>query len=160
VDIADWLLGLALEKYAPAFDENAINRDVVSELTTGDLKEIGVAAVGDRRRLLAAIAALGRGRRGRHFGNSFGNRCGGQFGDGIAQAQPMARARHANVFQHLIIDLGEQISVNVVGFEGVGRLGETDLLEPIPYCAHAASSSRSAFASLRSWVSKPSVNQP
>jgi len=49
VDIADWLLGLALEKYAPAFDENAINRDVVSELTTGDLKEIGVAAVGDCR---------------------------------------------------------------------------------------------------------------
>ena len=44
----------------------------------------------------------------------------------------MARARHANVFHHLIIDLGEQISVNVVGFEGVGILGETDLLEPIP----------------------------
>ena len=104
--------------------------------------------------------SLRLGRRGRLFGNSFGNRCGGQFGDGIAQAQPMACARHANVFQHLIIDLGEQVSVNVVGFEGVGILGETDLFEPIPYCAHAASSSRSAFASLRSWVSKPSVNQP
>src|SRR5262249_49486596 len=47
--------------YAPAFDENAINWDVLSELTTDDLKEIGVAAVGDRRRLLAAIAALGEG---------------------------------------------------------------------------------------------------
>ena len=44
----------------------------------------------------------------------------------------MACARHANVFRHLIIDLGEQISVNVVGFEDVGILGETDLLEPIP----------------------------
>jgi hypothetical protein len=103
---------------------------------------------------------LRRRRRGRHFGNSFGNRCGGQFGDGIAQAQPMACARHANVFQHLIIDLDEQVSVNVVGFEGVGILGETNCLEPIPYCAHAASSSRSAFASFRSGVSKPSVNQP
>jgi class 3 adenylate cyclase/predicted ATPase len=61
VDIADWLRGLGLEKYAPAFDENAINWDVLSELTTDDLKEIGVAAVGDRRRLLAAIAALGEG---------------------------------------------------------------------------------------------------
>jgi class 3 adenylate cyclase len=30
-------------------------------LTTDDLKNIGVAAVGDRRRLLAAIAALGEG---------------------------------------------------------------------------------------------------
>ena len=61
MDIADWLRGLGLEKYAPAFDENAINWDVLSELTTDDLKEIGVAAVGDRRRLLAAIAALGEG---------------------------------------------------------------------------------------------------
>jgi class 3 adenylate cyclase len=59
VDIADWLRGLGLEKYAPAFDENAINWDVLSGLTADDLKEIGVAAVGDRRRLLAAIAALG-----------------------------------------------------------------------------------------------------
>jgi class 3 adenylate cyclase len=61
MDIADWLRGLGLEKYAPAFDENAINWDVLSELTTDDLKEIGVAAVGDRRRLLAAIAALAAG---------------------------------------------------------------------------------------------------
>jgi class 3 adenylate cyclase/ABC-type transport system involved in cytochrome c biogenesis ATPase subunit len=61
VDVADWLRGLGLDKYAPAFDENAINWDVLSELTTDDLKEIGVVAVGDRRRLLAAIAALGQG---------------------------------------------------------------------------------------------------
>ena len=61
MEIADWLRGLGLEKYARAFDENAINWDVLSELTTDDLKEIGVAAVGDRRRLLAAIAALGEG---------------------------------------------------------------------------------------------------
>src|SRR5215472_4192847 len=61
VDIADWLRRLGLEKYVPAFDENAINWDVLSELTTDDLKEMGVAPVGDRRRLLAAIAALGEG---------------------------------------------------------------------------------------------------
>jgi class 3 adenylate cyclase len=61
VDIVEWLRGLGLEKYAPVFDENAINWDVLSELTADDLKEMGVAAVGDRRRLLAAIAALGGG---------------------------------------------------------------------------------------------------
>jgi class 3 adenylate cyclase len=61
VDIAEWLRGLGLEKYAPALDENAIDGDMLSGLTTGDLKEIGVAALGDRRRLLAAIAALGGG---------------------------------------------------------------------------------------------------
>jgi class 3 adenylate cyclase/predicted ATPase len=58
VDIADWLRGLGLGQYAPAFAENAINWDVLPELTADDLKEIGVAAVGDRRRLLAAITAL------------------------------------------------------------------------------------------------------
>ena len=61
MDIADWLRGLGLAKYAPAFDENAIDWDVLPGLTTDDLKEIGVAALGDRRRLLAAIAALGEG---------------------------------------------------------------------------------------------------
>jgi class 3 adenylate cyclase len=61
VDIAEWLQGLGLGRYAPAFAENAINWDVLPELTSDDLKEVGVAAVGDRRRLLAAIAALGGG---------------------------------------------------------------------------------------------------
>ena len=46
MDIADWLRGLGLERYAPAFDENAINWDVLSELTTDDLKEIGVGRRG------------------------------------------------------------------------------------------------------------------
>ena len=58
MDIAGWLRGLGLEKYAPAFEENAIHWDVLPELTAEDLKEMGVAAVGDRRRLLAAIAVL------------------------------------------------------------------------------------------------------
>src|ERR1700730_9930853 len=58
MDIGDWLRGLGLEQYVPAFVENAIGWDVLPKLTADDLKEIGVAAVGDRRRLLEAIAAL------------------------------------------------------------------------------------------------------
>jgi class 3 adenylate cyclase len=58
VDIAQWLQGLGLGKYAPAFAENAISWDVLPELTADDLKEIGVLALGDRRRLLAGIASL------------------------------------------------------------------------------------------------------
>ena len=46
MDIAEWLQGLGLGRYAPAFAENAINWDVLPELTADDLKEIGVAAVG------------------------------------------------------------------------------------------------------------------
>jgi hypothetical protein len=56
VDIAEWLQDLGLAQYAPAFAENAIQWDVLPAPTGDDLKEIGVAPVGDRRRLLDAIA--------------------------------------------------------------------------------------------------------
>src|SRR5215471_1948193 len=58
MDIGEWLRGLGLEQYAPAFANNAIGWDVLPKLTAEDLKEIGTTAVGDRRRLLDAIAAL------------------------------------------------------------------------------------------------------
>jgi len=59
VDIAEWLRGLGLGQYAQAFMENAIGWDVLPKLTANDLREIGITAVGDRRRLLEAIATLG-----------------------------------------------------------------------------------------------------
>ncbi|HTV30569.1 MAG TPA: adenylate/guanylate cyclase domain-containing protein [Xanthobacteraceae bacterium] len=58
MDIADWLRQLDLEQYIPAFAENAIDWSVLSNLTVEDLREIGVGAVGHRRKLLTAIAAL------------------------------------------------------------------------------------------------------
>ncbi len=57
-DVAAWLHGLGLDRYEAAFRDNEIRPDVLPSLTAEDLKEIGVAAVGDRRRLLDAIAAL------------------------------------------------------------------------------------------------------
>jgi class 3 adenylate cyclase len=57
-DVAAWLRGLGLGRYEAAFRDNEIRADVLPSLTAEDLKEIGVAAVGDRRRLLDAIAAL------------------------------------------------------------------------------------------------------
>jgi class 3 adenylate cyclase len=59
--IAAWLQGLGLEEYEPAFRDNRIDAAVLPRLTAEDLKEIGIAAVGDRRKLLDAIAALGEG---------------------------------------------------------------------------------------------------
>jgi SAM (Sterile alpha motif) domain-containing protein len=41
-----------------AFRENSVGTDVLPSLTADDLKDLGVSAVGDRRRLLKAIAAL------------------------------------------------------------------------------------------------------
>jgi hypothetical protein len=59
MDIAAWLQGLGLERYVPAFRDNEIDWEVLPKLTSEDLREIGVAAVGHRRKLLDAIAALG-----------------------------------------------------------------------------------------------------
>ena len=43
----------------PAFRDNEIDWEVLPKLTSEDLKEIGVSALGHRRKLLDAIAALG-----------------------------------------------------------------------------------------------------
>src|SRR5215813_1746799 len=59
MDIGGWLRRLGLERYEQAFRANEIDLRVLPELTTDDLKELGVAAIGHRRKLLAAIAALG-----------------------------------------------------------------------------------------------------
>jgi class 3 adenylate cyclase len=59
MDIEAWLQGLGLERYGPAFRDNEIDWEVLPKLTSEDLREIGVAAVGHRRKLLDAIAALG-----------------------------------------------------------------------------------------------------
>src|SRR5271157_3595370 len=58
MDVGDWLRGLGLGQYEEKFRDNKIDADVLPRLTTDDLKDIGVYAVGDRRRLLDAIAAL------------------------------------------------------------------------------------------------------
>ena len=61
MDVAAWLQGLGLDRYVPAFLENRIEADILPSLTVEDLKDLGVTVVGDRRRLLDAIAALGAG---------------------------------------------------------------------------------------------------
>ena len=58
MDVGGWLRNLGLGKHEAAFHDNAIDEQVLRHLTAEDLKEIGVATVGDRRKLLAAIAEL------------------------------------------------------------------------------------------------------
>jgi class 3 adenylate cyclase len=58
MDVAEWLRGLGLEQYAPAFRDNDIDGEVLRRLTSEDLRELGVASIGHRRRLLDAIAAF------------------------------------------------------------------------------------------------------
>jgi class 3 adenylate cyclase len=58
MDVGDWLRGLGLAQYEAAFRDNEIDGAVLPDLTADDLKELGVAAIGHRRRILAAIGAL------------------------------------------------------------------------------------------------------
>src|ERR1700722_70235 len=58
MDIGVWLGSLGLGRYEAAFSDNSIDADVLPELTDGDLAQLGVN-LGDRKRLLKAIASLG-----------------------------------------------------------------------------------------------------
>ena len=57
--IADWLESLGMSEYAQRFAENDIDCTILSDLTDQDLKDIGVASLGHRRKLLRAIATFG-----------------------------------------------------------------------------------------------------
>ena len=58
MDVGGWLRGLGLGQYEEQFRDNKIDADVLPRLTVDDLKDIGVSVVGDRRRLLDAIALI------------------------------------------------------------------------------------------------------
>jgi hypothetical protein len=58
LDVASWLRNLDLERYAAAFRENGVSAEDLCHLTAEDLDGLGVTAIGHRRRLLVAIAAL------------------------------------------------------------------------------------------------------
>ena len=58
MDVGGWLRNLGLGQYESAFIKNAIDTDVLAELTEGDLEKLGVP-LGDRKRLIKAIKAIG-----------------------------------------------------------------------------------------------------
>jgi class 3 adenylate cyclase/tetratricopeptide (TPR) repeat protein len=57
MDIEKWLCGLGLQQYVTTFRDNAIDAEILSELTEADLEKLGVV-LGHRKRLLKAIATL------------------------------------------------------------------------------------------------------
>jgi len=58
LDIDGWLCGIGLAQYADMFRANDIDMELLGRLTNDDLKDIGVASFGHRKKLLEAIAAL------------------------------------------------------------------------------------------------------
>src|ERR1700722_6723683 len=57
MSVETWLKELGLERYAATFNANDVTEDLLATLTADDLRDIGVASVGHRRRMLDAIAA-------------------------------------------------------------------------------------------------------
>jgi class 3 adenylate cyclase len=58
LDIDGWLRRIGLEQYAQTFRDNAIDADVLRDLTDEHLRELGLP-LGARLKLLRAVAALG-----------------------------------------------------------------------------------------------------
>jgi class 3 adenylate cyclase len=58
LNIDGWLRGIGLAQYAEMFRANDIDIELLGRLTNDDLKELGVASFGHRKKLLEGIAAL------------------------------------------------------------------------------------------------------
>ncbi|APG93194.1 ATP-binding protein [Sinorhizobium americanum] len=58
MDVVSWLRSLELEQYIGSFQENAIDGEVLRGLTDQDLRDLGVSALGHRKKLLDAIGKL------------------------------------------------------------------------------------------------------
>ena len=54
-NIRQWLESLGLGEYANAFEANAIEPDLLGDLTDDDLRTLGVEALGHRKRILKAV---------------------------------------------------------------------------------------------------------
>ena len=95
MDVGGWLRNLGLGQYEPSFIENAIDFDVLPELTEGDLEKLGMP-LGDRKRIIKAIKA--------RAGGSPSALITTQVGESPSNSTPMAAAerRHLTV---MICDL-------------------------------------------------------
>ncbi|KAL6011728.1 hypothetical protein ACLOJK_002192 [Asimina triloba] len=56
-----WLNGLGLGRYASVFELHEVDDEVLPLLTLEDLKDMGINAVGSRRKMYCAIQRLGKG---------------------------------------------------------------------------------------------------
>jgi hypothetical protein len=58
VDVAEWLWGMGMGRYVPAFEVHEVDAEVLPCLTMDDLRDMGIDAVGARRKLFCAIQRL------------------------------------------------------------------------------------------------------
>jgi hypothetical protein len=58
VDVPSWLWGMGMGRYAAAFEAHEVDAEVLPWLTMDDLRDMGIGAVGARRKLFCAIQRL------------------------------------------------------------------------------------------------------
>jgi len=111
--IADWLKTLGMSEYAERFAENRIDFSVLRDLTDQDLKDLGVV-LGDRRKMLRAIAELGSAPAappapGGHVAKKLGDGLMALFGYPVAQENDSERAvRAALSIQRALAELNRK----------------------------------------------------
>ena len=57
-ELISWLEGLGLGKYTRVFVRQEVDFDTLVELSADDLREMGIVALGPRKKLMAAISSL------------------------------------------------------------------------------------------------------
>ena len=110
MDVVVWLRSLGLGQYEKVFRENEIDETVLPSLTAEDLKELGVAALGHRRKLLDAIASLR--------------------GDGSAKAPPADAAPPSSAPSVSPEDRAERRQVTVMFSDLVGSTALSARMDP------------------------------
>ena len=58
MNVAAWLASLGLETYIETFAAHGVDGEVLPLLRAEDLRDLGIAAVGHRRKMLAALTRL------------------------------------------------------------------------------------------------------
>ncbi|KAL6294170.1 hypothetical protein ACE6H2_002312 [Prunus campanulata] len=59
--VRSWLIELGLSRYTPVFEIHEVDDEVLPMLTLEDLKDMGINAVGSRRKMYSAIQKLRKG---------------------------------------------------------------------------------------------------
>jgi hypothetical protein len=57
-NLSQWLEAIGCGEYTGAFRTHKIEAEMLTELTEGDLKELGVTALGDRKKILIELRQL------------------------------------------------------------------------------------------------------
>jgi class 3 adenylate cyclase/predicted ATPase/energy-coupling factor transporter ATP-binding protein EcfA2 len=128
VTVADFLEGLGLAQYLPAFLDNDIDEDILSELTVEDLKDLGIASVGHRRRILLALSAMKAER------DAEGNLEARQPDKNQAEAQKL-EARAGRPPQAAELDSRKPLAARAEDAAGPDGTAETEVIsspEPVP----------------------------